>query len=155
MTDKEKLEKLKKSVNNPNIAENLKADMRKAIEKLEGKINKEMEVKKVTAKKKGVKSILPDEPKKSDEPNCDELLEKYRKRKAQSKKYAKRKPDTPAEILKKAAERAKSRVKKSPSGKPTKAQTSSIEKAIEDFLVLIKNDKEAIKKLISKLQKLL
>lgn len=108
----------------------------------------------IAPKGKGLKALLPDEPKKSDLPDCDELLEKAKKQKAQRKKAAKKAANSDTgDVVKRAAERAKKRVKKE-GGKVTARESDKIEDAIEKLITIIKNDKQAIKNLIAKLKKL-
>jgi hypothetical protein len=105
-------------------------------------------------KPKGMKALLADDPKKSDEPSCDELIERHRKRKEASKKASKKKPSDSGDIIAKAAERAKKRISKN-GKKLTDKEESKIEKAIDDLFSSIKSDKELIKNIIKRLQKLL
>lgn len=179
MKNQDKIKKLEKLLTSPHVGEDIKKKAKAEIEKLKvvkspkerTKLEKEFladiskkdsrkkeiaDMEKMAPKKeKGLKSLLNDDPKKdSGVPNCDELLANFKKRKAQSKKYKAKAPKDAGDVLKKAVERSKTRIK-AKKGIASEGEKTKIKTAITSLLDAIKNDKDLIKELISKLKDLL
>jgi hypothetical protein len=142
--------------NNSKIKENRLAfaEGHKILSGVKSKGKKSHKEMKEEIKSKGLKSLLKDEPKASEVPDCDELLAGFKKRKAQRKKYKASAPKDAGDVIKKAAEKAKTKIKGN-KGLASQGEKTKISKAITSLIDTIKNDKDLIKELISKLKALL